>query len=487
MKTNPKVFPENFLWGGAVAANQLEGAFQEGGKGWSVADINRFRDDIDIKKKSNKEISSVDVEFAMNDTEGRYPKRDGINFYHTFRDDLKLLAETGMNSFRTSISWARIFPKGDELEPNEAGLAYYDQLIDAIIENGMEPLITISHYEMPLYLTTEYNGWYNRQTIDFFTRYAEVLFKRYAGKVKYWILVNQMNLIVHESFNHLGIPSDKVENLLEAKYQGLHNELVACARSVKIAKEINPDMQIGMMSYYGNCYAATCKPEDVLATLKYNQMEWFCSDVLARGYYPNYAYRFFEENGISIAFGEQDAEDLKHTVDYVTFSYYYTRIVDAESAQKEDPAYANPNLKANDWGWAYDPIGLRIALNEYYDRYQLPLMITENGMGFYEDLDENGEIHDEYRIDFLRQHIVEMKEAIYDGVEVLGYYPWGPIDLVSCSSSEMSKRYGFVFVDLDDYGQGSGKRYKKDSFEWYKQVTSTNGEKLDSLVPATNS
>lgn len=482
MRKNPKEFPENFLWGGAVAANQLEGAYLEDGKGLSVADINRFRDDVDIKKKSNKEIATNDIEFAINDQEGRYPKRDGIDFYHTFREDLKLLAETGMNSFRTSISWARIFPKGDELEPNEAGLKFYDELIDAIIENGMEPMITLSHYEMPLHLTTEYNGWYNRKTIEFFTRFAKTVFERYQDKVKYWILVNQMNLIVHESFNHLGIPSDRVDNLLEAKYQGLHNELVACARCVKIAKEINPEMQMGMMSYYGNCYPATCKPEDVLATLKYNQMEYFVSDVLVRGYYPNYAYRFFEDNGLEIVFGEEDEKDLQNTVDYVTFSYYYTRIVDAESVKGEDKAYPNPHLKTSDWGWAYDPIGLRIALNEYYDRYQLPLMITENGMGFYEELDENNEIHDDYRVDFLRQHIVEMKEAIKDGVELIGYYPWGPIDLISCSSSEMSKRYGFIFVDLDDYGKGTGKRYKKDSFYWYKQVTDSNGEKLEDVV-----
>lgn len=478
MKKNPTTFPKNFFWGGAVAANQLEGAYLEGGKGLSVADINRFRDDVDIRKKSNKEIATEDIEFAINDKEGIYPKRNGIDFYHTFKEDLKLLAGTGMNSFRTSISWARIFPKGDELEPNEEGLKFYDALIDEIIANGMEPMITISHYEMPLYLTTEYNGWHNRKMIDFFTRFSEVLFKRYKGKVTYWILVNQMNLITHESFNHLGIPSDRVENLAEAKYQGVHNELVACSRAVKLGKEIDPSFQIGMMSYYGNSYPATCKPEDVLAALKNNQMEYFYSDVLARGYYPNYAYRFFEDKGIEIVFGEQDEEDFKNTVDFVSFSYYYTRIIDAESSKEEDASYANPHLKANDWGWAIDPTGLRIALNEYYDRYQLPLMITENGMGFYEELNEENTIEDDYRIDFLRQHIEAMQEAIHDGVELVGYYPWGPIDLVSCSSSEMSKRYGFIYVDLDDYGKGSGKRYKKKSYDWYRQVVDSNGANL---------
>ncbi|MCY9543569.1 family 1 glycosylhydrolase [Paenibacillus alvei] len=478
MKKNPKTFPKNFFWGGAVAANQLEGAYLEGGKGLSVADLNRFRDDINIKKKGNKEVSTTDIEEALNDKVGIYPKRTGIDFYHTFEQDLALLAETGMNSFRTSISWARIFPKGDEIEPNEEGLAFYDRLIDAIIKNGMEPLITISHYEMPIHLATEYNGWYNRKMIDFFTTFAETLFKRYRNKVKYWILVNQMNLITHESFNHLGIPSDRVDNLTEAKYQGVHNELVACARAIKIAKEINPEFQLGMMSYYGNVYPATCDPKDVLASLKYNQMEFFYSDILVRGKYPNYAYRFFEEKGLHIEFGEQDEEDFKNTVDFVSFSYYYTQITDSQRIHTDSPTALNPYLKQNDWGWSIDPIGLRTALNEWYDRYQLPIMITENGMGFYEELNEEGTIYDDYRINFFKEHITQVKEAIRDGVEVIGFYPWGPIDLVSCSSSEMSKRYGFIYVDLDDYGRGSGKRYKKSSFDWYKKVIESNGENL---------
>ncbi|MDA9460426.1 6-phospho-beta-glucosidase [Enterococcus mundtii 3F] len=479
MKKNIKKFPDNFFWGGAVAANQLEGAHLEGNKGWSVADINRFRDDIDIKKKSNKEITTQDIQLALNDKEGRYPKRTGIDFYHTFREDLALLSETGMNSFRTSISWARIFPKGDEEEPNEEGLRFYDELIDCIIENGMEPLITLSHYEMPLHLTTEYNGWSNRRLIDFFVRFAQVLFDRYKGKVTYWILVNQMNLITHESFNHLGIPADRVDNLKQAKYQGVHNELVACARAVKEGKAINPEFQIGMMSYYGNLYPATCNPLDVLSALKVNQMEYFYSDVLVRGVYPKYAYRFFEENEIDIQFGPTDEADFRHTVDFVSFSYYYTRVIHNENFGQEEPATPNPYLKANDWGWAIDPIGLRIALNEYYDRYQLPIMITENGMGFYETLNEEQTVNDTYRIEFLRKHIEQMKEAIYDGVELIGYYPWGPIDLISCSSSEMSKRYGFIYVDLDDWGNGTGKRYKKASFDWYKRVTTSNGETLE--------
>ena len=473
MKKNSKKFPDNFLWGGAVAANQLEGAYNIDGKGLSVADINLFNDKIELSKKSNTEMSSVEVVKAMNDSIGRYPKREGIDFYHTYKDDLKLLAGLGLKSFRTSISWARIFPNGDELEPNEKGLLFYDSLIDEIIKNGMEPLITISHYEMPIQLALDYNGWYDRKTIDRFSNYCKILFERYNGKVKYWIIVNQINLIKHESFNHLGIPSDRVENLFEAKYQGLHHELVACARATKIAHEINPNYQIGVMPYYGICYYQEPRSESIITTLKHNQMEYFVSDVAVRGYYPNYSYRFFEENNINLNITEQDIADLKNTVDFISFSYYYTSVVD-----EHGKTYANPNTMKNDWGWGSDPIGLRIALNLYYDRYQLPIMITENGMGFKEEVADDGIVHDDYRIDYYRQHIQQLKEAIYDGVEVIAYYPWGPIDLVSCSSSEMSKRYGFIYVDLDDYGRGTGKRTVKDSYYWYKKVIESNGEEL---------
>ncbi|MGM0168921.1 6-phospho-beta-glucosidase [Enterococcus sp. AZ135] len=475
MKKNSKSFPQNFLWGGAVAANQLEGAFEEGGKGLSVADINRFRDDVEVEKKANTEETTADILYAINDKEGHYPKRTGIDFYHTYKEDLALLAETGMKSFRTSISWARIFPNGDDAEPNEEGLKFYDQLIDEILNQGMEPLITVSHYEMPLNLALKYNGWHNRKLIDFFVNLATTLFERYKGKVKYWILVNQINLSSFESFNHLGIPADKVDKLEEAKFQGVHNEMVACGRATKLARDIDSDMKIGMMTCYSAAYSKSPMPEDNLAALKFSQIsEYFYSDVLVRGKYPSYMYRYFEENSIDLVFGENDEEDLKNTVDFVSFSYYYTRMI----GEGDQASERNPKLKTNEWGWGYDPIGLRIALNNHYDRYGLPIMITENGMGFYEKLDENGTIQDDYRIDFLRMHIEQMKEAIYDGVELIGYYPWGPIDLVSCSSSEMSKRYGFIYVDIDDYGKGSGKRYKKASFDWYKKVIETNGEQL---------
>ncbi|MEG0661352.1 MAG: glycoside hydrolase family 1 protein [Anaerorhabdus sp.] len=482
MKEIKKGFPKDFLWGGATAANQCEGAYLEGGKGLCVADILKVQDKGDLKKKSNKETMMKDIEFALKDKEGYYPKRYGIDFYHTYEKDLKLLSGIGMNSFRISINWSRIYPNGDDDHPNEEGLQFYDKLVDEIIANGMEPLITLSHYEMPLNLATEYNGWYNRATIDFFVNYCTTMFNRLNGKVKYWIIVNQINLIHHESFNHLGIPADRVENLWQAKYQGIHHECTACAIATKIGHEINPNFQIGMMVYDGLSEPATCKPADVLANLKRNQMEYFFSDLLIRGEYPGYALRFFKDHDISLNILAEDEKILKdNPADFLAISYYYSCIASEESVSKygvnEDGAMANPYLDENEWGWAIDALGLRTVLNNYYDRYQVPIMIAENGYGSKDELVE-GKIHDDYRINYLSKHIAAIKEAIIDGVDVIGYYPWGPIDIISCSSSEMSKRYGFIYVDLDDYGKGSGKRIKKDSYEWYKKVIETNGEVL---------
>lgn len=474
----PKGFPENFLWGGAFAANQMEGAFDADGKGWCVADINEYIDNVALDKKYNTEVTTKFIKEAMASTDRIFPKRRGIDFYHTYKDDLKLLKELGLKTFRTSINWARIYPNGIEEQPNEAGLKFYDNLFDEVLKNGMEPMITISHYEIPLYLTTEYKGWYSREVIDHFVKYCKTVFDRYAGKVKYWIIVNQINLILHESFNHLGVAEDVVDDLVSAKYQAVHNEMVACAMATKYAHENYPDMQIGMMLCGGPAYAASCKPEDVLATLRHNQMEYFYSDILLRGYYPGYAFHFFEERGIHVTFGEGDEEVLKNTADFFSFSYYYTRICNKESFEKDNTVYRNPELPANPWGWTIDPIGLRILLNEFYDRYQKPIYITENGVGYFDKLEEDGTIHDPYRVEYFKAHLTQIKEAIKDGVDVRGYYAWGPIDIVSCSSSEMSKRYGFVYVDLDDYGKGSGKRIKKDSFAWYQNVIRTNGEEL---------
>ncbi len=476
-----KNFPTNFIWGGALAANQMEGAWREGGKGWCLADINRDQRDIPLNKRYNMEVDTAYIEKAMTEDDQHYPKRRGIDFYHTYPQDLKLLAGTGMNGLRTSINWARIYPNGDDEVPNEEGLAYYDHLIDEMIRNGLEPMITLSHYEMPLNLALKYKGWYSRVVIDFFVRYCETCFRRYQGKVRKWIVVNQINLIIHESFNHLGIASDKVDNVLEAKYQGVHNEMVACAKATRIAHEIDPENQVGMMFCSNLTYPCSPKPEDVFWNLRHNQMEYFFGDVMVRGEYPGYACRYFADRNLNVRSYPGDEEALRNgTVDFVSFSYYYTRMSGEKPyLESELGQIANPNLKESDWGWAIAPLGLRTCLNEYWDRYQKPLYITENGLGAFDTLEADGSIHDSYRIEYLREHIKACKEAIMDGVDLRGYYPWGPIDIISCSSSEMTKRYGFIYVDLDNDGNGSGRRYKKDSYYWYQRVTSSNGETLD--------
>lgn len=387
--------------GRGFGRNQMEGAWKEGGKGWCLADINRAQYDIPPSERYNMEINTAYIEKAMKEDDLLYPKRRGIDFYHTYKEDLKLLAGTGMNSLRTSVNWARIFPEGDEEKPNEEGLKFYDDLIDEIIRNGMEPMITVSHYEMPLNLTMKYTGWYSRQLIGFFTRYCEVLFERYKGKVKKWIIVNQINLIVHESFNHLGVAADKVDNLLEAKYQAVHNEMAGCAIATKRAHEIDPENQIGMMFCSNLTYPASTSPEDNFWNLRHNQMELLYGDVMVRGVYPGYALRYFEDKGLNIEITEEDEKALKEgTVDFVSLSYYYTRLSGEEAfLHSELGQIPNPSLKASDWGWAIDPIGLRYALNVYWDRYQKPIYITENGLGAYDKVEEDGSVHDQYRID----------------------------------------------------------------------------------------
>lgn len=467
-------FPDNFLWGGAVAANQLEGAWQEDGKGLCIADINEYKGYLPPEKRSNNEMTTTYIKELLQDTERMFPKRYGIDFYHTYPEDIRLLAGLGINSFRTSINWARIFPNGDDAEPNEAGLAFYDRLFDELLKYNIQPMVTISHYEMPLNIALKYGGWYSRKTIDMFVRYCETIFRRYKDKVKYWITVNQINLIEHESFNHLGIPEDMVDNLLEAKFQAVHNELVACARAMKIGREINPDFWFGCMLYHDNAHPEIGSSENVMAAIQQHHMQYYFTDMSARGKVPSYMYRFYEENNLNIDITEQDEEDLKNTVDFVSFSYYYIRNVN-EQGEVIPNKYIK---KANAWGWGFDPVGLRVALNQYWDRYQLPLMVTENGMGFYDKADENGIVHDPYRVEFYSEHLKQVKEAIHDGVDVRGYYAWGPIDIVSCSSCEMEKRYGFIYVDLDNAMHGTGRRTLKDSYAWMKETIESNGRNL---------
>lgn len=484
MKQIPHGFPEGFLWGGAVAACQIEGAWDIDGRGPSTSDIHRYNDKQDqahITKEGGDTLEGI--RFALEDKEGYYPKRYGIDFYHSYKEDLSLMKEMGFKAFRTSISWSRIFPKGDEEEPNEKGLAFYDALIDEIIKDGMEPVITMCHYDIPLHLVTDYGGFANRKVIDFFVRYATLLLERYKGKVRYWIVCNQVNLLPTVMFGSLGIYDDQVpkEKMEETMYQAVHNQFVACAMVKKLASSIDPDTKLGTMIADGTMYPASCKPEDVVAAMNKNRIQqYFFTDVQLRGEYPVYMLRYFENNGIHLEISADEEKLLKeNTMDYLAISFYSTSIVDAEKdGIRPYVSSQNPYLEPTPWEWRADPLGLYNALCQLSDRYHIPVMIAENGFGAYDKVEEDGSIHDTYRIDYLKKHIQQVRNAIEDGAEVFSYLSWGPIDIVSSSSAQMSKRYGYIYVDLDDYGKGTGKRLKKDSFDWYRKVIASNGEDL---------
>ncbi len=479
-----KQFPKGFLWGGATAANQYEGGWNLGGRGPATSDTYIAVDPDKRKDMSHfgKPVSRADVEFALADQEGLYPKRWGSDFYHRYKEDIALFAEMGFKTFRLSIAWSRIFPKGDELEPNEEGLAFYDAVFDELNKYGIEPLVTLSHYEFPLHLALEYGGWKNRKVIEFFVRYAETVFKRYRGKVKYWLTFNEINILGMVGYLSGGLLFEDGKNDLVAMYQAVHHQFIASSLATKAAHEIDPENKVGCMLARMENYAATCNPDDVLAALKKDQENLFYTDVQVRGAYPSYMKRFFKENNIQVVFEPGDEAILKqYPVDFMSFSYYMTSITralpdkDKETAGNLILGEANPYLEASDWGWQIDPVGLRITLNKLYDRYQVPLFIVENGLGALDKVEEDGSIQDGYRISYLEKHIQQMYEAIEDGVELMGYTPWGCIDLVSASTSEMSKRYGFIYVDADDQGKGSFDRSRKASFYWYKEVIASNG------------
>lgn len=470
------VFPKGFLWGGATAANQCEGGWNEGGKGESIPDHMRAGG-LHKRRVMTEEI----------DPQGYYPNHEGIDFYHRYKEDIALFAEMGFTVFRLSIAWSRIFPKGDETEPNEEGLAFYDQVFDECRKHGIEPLVTISHFELPYALAENYGGFANRQTIDFFVRYATTLFERYKDKVKYWLTFNEINFgtLPLGGRNLLGI-LDKEDNE-ERRYQALHHMFIASALSVKIGHEINPEFNIGCMLAYMTMYPLTCKPEDALANQELvKKLNWFCGDVQVKGKYPYYMKHYFEKQNIHLEFAANDEKILREgTVDFYTFSYYMTSCVTADLDENGDRVggnlfggVKNNYLETSEWGWQIDPVGLRFTLNELYDRYEIPLMIVENGLGAVDHVEEDGTIHDSYRIEYFRRHIEEMGKAIEDGVDLIGYTPWGCIDLVSGGTGEMSKRYGFIYVDKDDEGKGTFDRSRKDSFYWYKKVIASNGGEL---------
>lgn len=469
-------FPSDFLWGGAIAANQAEGGFDVDGKGLSIADFHAYKSKLEKDDRLEHATIAASSEMFKDDVDKYYPKRNGIDFYHTYKEDIALFAELGLQCFRTSINWTRIFPTGIEDEPNELGLQFYDNLISELLKYNIEPVITLSHYEMPIYLVEEYGGWTSKKTVEAFVKFSEVVLKRYQNQVKYWITFNQLNLL---SFNSLGFTDTQVENELEATYQAVHYQFVAQAKIKEIAKKLNDNIQIGTMLSDKIAHPATCRPEDVLFNYRKNQMEYLFGDVAMRGNYPGYANRFFKDNNLNIKMTDEELEVIaNNTMDYLSFSYYYTKVNDSDkNTFSPMDKSKNPYLQASEWGWEIDPIGLRTSLNMYYDRYQCPLFLTENGFGAVDEV-INCKIDDYYRVDYLRSHFQQMREAIADGVDLIGYCLWSPIDIVSCSSAEMKKRYGVIYVDIDNEGNGTGNRIKKSSFEWYQNVIKTDGKEL---------
>lgn len=472
--------PEGFLWGGAVAAHQLEGGWQEGGKGVSIADI-MTAGDKDHPRRVTDGVKDGEV----------YPNHWGIDFYHHYPEDIKLFAEMGFKCFRTSIAWTRIFPNGDETEPNEEGLQFYDGLFDELLKYNIQPVITLSHFEMPYHLVKEYGGWSNRKLIGFFLNYAEAVFKRYKNKVKYWMTFNEINNQTtwddpHPMLQNSGLQLGDDDNWEEAMYQAAHYEMVASAKAVKLGHEINPDFQIGDMIAMCPIYPLTADHKDIMMAERSMQTRYYYGDVQANGFYPNWVPKYWARKGFKIDRTEQDAKDLREgTADYVGFSYYMSFVT---KFSKDNPEYVyteskdqvdNPYTEKSDWGWQIDPIGLRYAMNWMQDRWHKPMFIVENGFGAYDKKEADGSAHDDYRISYFHDHVEAMEKAVVeDGVDLIGYTPWGCIDLISASTGEMKKRYGFIYVDQDDEGNGSLKRSRKDSFDWFKKVIASNGEDI---------
>lgn len=487
-------FPENFFWGGATSALQFEGGYQEGGRG----DIAYDHLTVGSRYQPRKVTETIcEDEF--------YPSHKGSDFYHHYKEDIALMAQLGLKMFRMSINWARIFPNGDDVRPNQEGVDFYHAVFRELRKYNIEPLVTIFHAEVPYHLAVKYDGWYSRKTIDFFLNYCRVIFTEYKDEVKYWLTFNEINsmLLKGTAFWYCGMHSAAVRTQdagltadsealkkatqmdLKRQYQCVHHAFVASAKAVRLGHEIDPAFRIGCM-VGGICqYPYTCDPEDQRKTQQERQrIFWFGSDVMVRGYYPSYAERYFKENGIKLDIQPDDLEQLRQgTVDFYSFSYYSTGCVTVHNdAEKTEGnlvfGVSNPYLKTSEWGWQIDPVGLRYFLNEIYDRYQIPIMVVENGLGAKDVLEPDEKVHDPYRIAYLKEHIKALNDAIADGVELIGYTPWGIIDLPSASTGEMSKRYGVVYVDADDLGNGTFKRYKKDSFDWYKKVVASNGEDL---------
>ena len=475
--------PKEFLWGGATAANQCEGAYREGGRGLSSVDVVPFGPDrMPVARGLQKMLSCDDAH--------TYPAHEAIDMYHHYKDDIALFGEMGFKCYRLSISWTRILPNGDDETPSEEGLAFYDSLFDECLKYGIEPLVTICHFDTPIALIQKYGGWKDRRMVDAFTHYCEILFERFGGKVKYWITFNEINMLLHMPFMGAGIYFEEGEDENQIKYQAAHHELVASARAVKLAHRMMPDSMVGCMLAAGQFYPYSCAPADVYKAMECDRDNYFFIDAQVRGAYPVWAKKRMERAGITLQTAPGDeAELLEGCVDFISFSYYCSRCMSADPEIIKNhsrggnaviSAVVNPHLKSSEWGWQIDPLGLRVTLNTLYDRYQKPLFIVENGLGANDVVEEDGSIHDPYRIDYMRAHIEAMKAAVNeDGIPLLGYTCWGCIDLVSASTGEMKKRYGMIYVDKQNDGTGTLKRMKKDSFYWYKKVIASQGEDLE--------
>ncbi|MBF2562799.1 glycoside hydrolase family 1 protein [Listeria seeligeri] len=478
---NKSVFPADFLWGGATAANQFEGGYNLDGKGLAAADL--------FSSGTHTEPRKITAEIDENLF---YPSHEAVDFYHHYREDIKLMAEAGFKTFRMSINWTRIFPTGMESEPNEKGLQFYEDVFLELKKYNIEPLVTIAHFDIPIQITNELNGWASRKVIDYYLQFCETIFTRYKDTVKYWLTFNEINTATMEIGNYLTLGIRNAEgDFLHQKddptirYQALHHQFVASAKAVELGHAINPDFMIGCMIAYMPRYPRTCEPSDVLlAKQTENMHSHFCGDVQVKGAYPFFAKKYFEQHDIKIEFADGDEEILrKGTVDFYTFSYYLSLCASNDPAYKDTGKSViggaeNPYLQTNAWGMQTDPVGLRISLNDIYARYNVPIMVVENGLGAYDKIEEDGTIQDDYRVDYFRDHIIQMKKAVEDGVDLIGYTIWGCIDLVSASTGEMAKRYGIIYVEKYDDGTGSYARRKKNSFYWYKKVIETSGEDL---------
>lgn len=472
-------FPENFLWGGAIAANQAEGAYLEDGKGLTQVDL--------LPTGEKRRLFMKGYLPSLRPLEGEfYPSHEAIDFYHRYKEDIALFAEMGFKALRVSIAWTRIFPTGEDAVPNEAGLKFYDDLFDELLRNGIQPVVTLAHFDVPVALIEKYGSWRNRKMVGLFETYAKTVLERYKDKVKYWMTFNEINMLLHLPFLGAGLTFKEGDNVKQIQYQAAHHQLVASALAVKACHELIPDGKIGCMLAAGSFYPYACNPEDVYQSMEKDRESYFFIDVQSRGEYPGYAKRFFRDHGLTIEMEPGDEEILKnHTVDYIGFSYYSSRTTstDPEVCQTMTSgnvfgSVANPFLAKSEWGWTIDPLGLRITANQLYDRYQKPLFVVENGLGAHDEVTPAGEVNDDYRIDYLKSHLIELGKAIQDGCEIIGYTSWGPIDIVSASSGEMRKRYGFIYVDRDNEGKGTLKRIKKKSFAWYQSVIKSNGQNL---------